>query len=360
AVSAIVPALFESFILVGSLFLDLDFSAIQVLAIMAVGFPLLDLGVLMYIRSQMPVFLRSDRSQRKDGAVEWVERVLHESGGGVPLSVWVRKRAMEGIGMGVVLASAALVLHPAYLYITCGLLAGFLLPAFVSFCICIWTADSRRRQKEEAVCDVLLQASTFPTGTPTLVILTNCARSDFGLLGLEFARAQDQLQKGASVEEALSDLAKRCDSRVVDWAVRLILLSYSTGTDLSTSFRQAAEDLLETQSILRERGASLLVEKYTILFAGGILVPVVLGLLSSMVGHLDWSAFSQLDLGTTAATRLDIRDAAVLGIQLYLVEYAVIAGLFVGNQEGNLRRGLLYATVLVPVGLIAFWLAKGG
>lgn len=58
AVSAIIPALFQAFIVVGSMFMELDFTALQVLLIATVLFPLLDLGILIYIRSNTPVFLR--------------------------------------------------------------------------------------------------------------------------------------------------------------------------------------------------------------------------------------------------------------------------------------------------------------
>jgi len=58
AVSAIVPALFQSFSIVGSVILQLQFTAIQLFLIIVVGFPLLDLAVLLFIRSRTPVFLR--------------------------------------------------------------------------------------------------------------------------------------------------------------------------------------------------------------------------------------------------------------------------------------------------------------
>ncbi len=58
AVSAIVPALFQSFVIIGSLFLSMEWTPLQVLLVIAVGFPLLDLLVLLYIQSQTPVFLR--------------------------------------------------------------------------------------------------------------------------------------------------------------------------------------------------------------------------------------------------------------------------------------------------------------
>jgi len=58
AVSAIVPALFQSFSLVGSAILHMSFTATQLFLIIAVGFPLLDIAVLLYIRAKTPFFLR--------------------------------------------------------------------------------------------------------------------------------------------------------------------------------------------------------------------------------------------------------------------------------------------------------------
>jgi len=60
AVSAIVPALFQSFTIVGSMVLKTQFTATQVFLIIVVLFPLLDLIVLFYIKSKTPVFLRGE------------------------------------------------------------------------------------------------------------------------------------------------------------------------------------------------------------------------------------------------------------------------------------------------------------
>lgn len=57
-ISAIVPALFQSFSIVGSVILRLSFTATELFLIITVGFPLLDLAVLLYLRSRTPVFLR--------------------------------------------------------------------------------------------------------------------------------------------------------------------------------------------------------------------------------------------------------------------------------------------------------------
>ncbi|MBN2127732.1 MAG: type II secretion system F family protein [Candidatus Diapherotrites archaeon] len=57
SVSAIIPAFFQAFITVGSLFMEIDFTPIQVLAITAIIFPLIDLVFLFIIKESTPVHL---------------------------------------------------------------------------------------------------------------------------------------------------------------------------------------------------------------------------------------------------------------------------------------------------------------
>jgi len=58
AISAIVPAMFQSFILVGSYFMALSFTAEQVFLIIVVLFPLIDISILGMINSKTPEFLK--------------------------------------------------------------------------------------------------------------------------------------------------------------------------------------------------------------------------------------------------------------------------------------------------------------
>lgn len=58
AASTVFPTLFQSFVLVGSGFMDISFTPLQVLLIVVIFFPLLDIAVLFYIRSKTPVFLK--------------------------------------------------------------------------------------------------------------------------------------------------------------------------------------------------------------------------------------------------------------------------------------------------------------
>ena len=56
--SAIIPALFQSFTIVGSSFIELPFDATQAIIISAVMFPLIDTSILFYITAVTPEFLK--------------------------------------------------------------------------------------------------------------------------------------------------------------------------------------------------------------------------------------------------------------------------------------------------------------
>jgi flagellar protein FlaJ len=58
AISAIVPAMFQSFMLVGSYFMKIQITAISAFAITTLLFPLIDIAILLVIDSKTPLFLK--------------------------------------------------------------------------------------------------------------------------------------------------------------------------------------------------------------------------------------------------------------------------------------------------------------
>ncbi len=57
-VSAVVPALFQAFVTVGSSFMEVPFSPLEILVFCAFVFPIVDLAMLLYTRSLTPEFLK--------------------------------------------------------------------------------------------------------------------------------------------------------------------------------------------------------------------------------------------------------------------------------------------------------------
>ena len=269
----------------------------------------------------------------------------------------LRKALVQGAGLSVLALLAALYFQLKELYIICLALASFLLPPVLHYSLRLYLEEQRKRGIERLVPDVLLQASVFPSGTPMTRIVKYLGEASYGELSQEFRKAHTELLLGSSVEEALGGMAKRVGSQSLSRALNLLVQGYNSGADMSQTFKEAAEDLLETQSILRERVSSLVVEKYTLLLAGGVIVPLVLALISGIVSGLNFDALPGLDLGLDARSRKELLNAALLGNQGYIAEYALIASLFIANQENNLRKAVLYALFLLPLSLAVYNLA---
>lgn len=284
---------------------------------------------------------------------------FEESLGEENIEEFLRKSFVQGAVLLLIGIGAAALLGLGVLYITIIALVLLFLPLAINYFVATWVFESNKRKKELLVPDLLLQASIFPKGTSMNRIIRYMGEQDYGLLSNEFRKAETEMRKGASVEEALSGIKNRSKSRVIERAVNLLVQGYKSGADMGPIFKETAEDILETNQILRERVSTLVVEKYTLIFAGGIIVPVVLGLLSGMVSGMNFSVIESLELGMNSAQRKEIFEAALLGTQIYILEYAAIASFFIATQEGNSKKAVIYAAFLIPASLIAYTLAKG-
>lgn len=243
------------------------------------------------------------------------------------------------------------------LYITIFFFLSFLSPLLFSLLFQVYGFEKRRKEMEESIPDLLLHASMLPEKESFSKIIEHLSNSGFGVLSEEFKKARKEVEAGSSVQEALNKIGERSKSKTVERAVMLLTKGYESGANMQEIFRNSAEDLLHTNAILRERSASMVVEKYTLLFAGALIVPVVLGILASMVSGMDFSS-SILGFGLSEEKRKELFETALISIQLYTAIYAVLASLFVANQENDLKKAIIYALVLLPLSFIAFNTAR--
>ena len=118
-------------------------------------------------------------------------------------------------------------------------------------------------------------------------------------------------------------------------------------------------DLVSVTSLLRERAANTAVQKYTLLFAGGLLVPLILGTVSSLAAGFDFGQMDGIGLGVDAAQKMALNEAVQVANIAYIAEYALIASAFIAFQEGKSGKAFLYALFLVPAGMLAYFAGKG-
>ncbi len=235
----------------------------------------------------------------------------------------------------------------------------FFAPLVLNYFYCLHLFEQRKKSIEDAVPDMLLLASSIPEGTRQEKMLGFMAMHSPSPLKEEFSAAEKEVEAGMPLEQAFEKIKARNKSASLSRAVDLITNSFILGGKMQSIFRETAEDFMETNALIRERAANAAIEKYTLLFAGGLVVPLILGLVSGMVSGLDFLAASGLGIGAGEEARKKLFDYALLGNIIYIIEYAVIASAFVAFTENQQQKTVVYAFFLVPCGLVVYFLGSG-
>ena len=115
--------------------------------------------------------------------------------------------------------------------------------------------------------------------------------------------------------------------------------------------------MLAVEDLARDRKASLLIEKFTLLAAAGIVVPLILGIVGGIVESFDLESFSSLSLGgLDVFARKKLLRTALDCNQVYLAEFVLLSSLFLGLQENDWRKGILFALILLPLAFTVYFL----
>jgi len=220
-----------------------------------------------------------------------------------------------------------------------------------------YSAEHRLKKLESEAPGLLLQASIFPKGTPVSKIISFLGKKEHGLLGKEFARVEIEIGRGKSVQEALQKMKKRNRSPVVMRLVELVLIAYNSGAYLGDSFRELAEEMLEMNSMIAEKKAAMAIERFTLIAGSAVIVPFILGVLTGLVFGLDFGGIEIAGFSSTEQ-RAELLEIAPIANQLYIIEYALIASVFLGWLEGKPKKSFVYAIVIVPCSLAIFFFSQ--
>ncbi|MCX6804393.1 MAG: type II secretion system F family protein [Candidatus Diapherotrites archaeon] len=235
--------------------------------------------------------------------------------------------------------------------------AGFFIPLTVNYFFHDLLFEKRKRQREELLPEVLLEASLFCDETSAERTIKKISEQDFLYISSDFKLAIKEINNGGSVEGALERIKLLNKSKPYSRVIDLIIQGYKSGAKMSEMMKETVEDLLESKAIISEKQAVMLVSKYTLLASAGLIVPAILGLIIGLVLGLNFESIGELSLGLSASERKNLFETAVLATTIYVFEYATLAAFFLALQEGNKKNSIIFGLILIPVAGIVFFTA---
>lgn len=334
AVSAVVPALATTYLVVGSSFMDLSLSQGDIYLLYIAVLPLLTLALLLAMRAMSPV-------ESRRGADFLSKEELHKFT--IFLSTYGIMMPAQTFLM--YLAAVSIVLAAVAYAATSSLLAlSLVLLPLVAYGIFLYLDDIRVSQAEERMPDALLYAASLHHLGLERVI-EKIASADYGVLSAEFERAHRQVQAGLSVRQALLSLSERNPSPIVERGIALLIKIQEVGAPLERALKSTAEDIQDLFMLFKERSAVLSMQKYNMMVAA-LLVPAIFGVVLSLVASLDLTYIEALLSSPSSRLLLPAIQSAV---PLYLIEFSLLSSIFIADYSGSWKRFAVYLVFLLPL-----------
>ncbi|PIT84950.1 hypothetical protein COU37_00300 [Candidatus Micrarchaeota archaeon CG10_big_fil_rev_8_21_14_0_10_45_29] len=178
-------------------------------------------------------------------------------------------------------------------------------------------------------------------------------------------KALRQINAGANPLFVLEKWANSTSSPSLGRALLLLMIGYKTGGSMQKALSCAADDLLSSLALVRERAALLSIQNYTILAASAFLIPAILAVslsFSSQISQIsapsatgENSIYSIFDFSSSSS----LIAAARAAIPAYLIINAALAAFFIALSQGAREKFLYYFSILAIVSQIVWLIASG-
>lgn len=211
------------------------------------------------------------------------------------------------------------------------------------------------RKKDSEIIDFLFYLSLAVKGKPLIQALKSCRGKGFDLIEEEFSFALQQSEKGLSLENAIEKIKQRNpESKFIEKAVDFILLGLASGANLSKLFNDTARNLMKSKQLLEERNSSLALQKYSLILIALFLMPLILGMISSIISSFDISMLSLFDENISLSEKKDSMFVIKQAILIYLIEFSFITAFFISLIENNKSKLPIYGILFAVSSLAIF------
>ncbi len=213
-------------------------------------------------------------------------------------------------------------------------------------------------QIEAAFPEALKQmADTLKTGGTYEFALREVATAEYGALTDEMNLALRRLNEGENLENALAAMSENIHSKNVQRVITIIIDSVKAGAGLADILDEISEDVRQMNRVNRERKSQTLMQVLFLFFAGAVIAPVILGVITSVV-ELLINAGQSFNLSPDQlAAAFSARDTIFNLLQFYLfVEILATSILVALMRDGKIAKGILYGPVFLFIGFVSYYL----
>lgn len=175
------------------------------------------------------------------------------------------------------------------------------------------------------------------------------SRSSYGSLDGPIHRMIAKISWGVTFEEAMTDLARETNSKVIARAVSTIIEAHKSGGDIAAVMESVSQSTVAIEKIKRERQSKVstqMVQGYIIYF---IFIGIMIGLQQFLIPALSFGSFSGESVSGLTDTSVFLHLAVLQGL---------FAGLAIGKlAEGRISSGIKHSLILSIVGFAALSLS---
>jgi len=214
-----------------------------------------------------------------------------------------------------------------------------------------WWRNKIERNLPNLLRDV---AEAQKTGMSFIAALTRASEKDYGPLSKEMHRVCTQMASGVTYEEALTSMAKRIKSRLVDQATTLIVEAGRSGGNVQKLMDQIATYITDLQTMDQRRRAELKGFEYEVYAMFGVFLFSLTMIFTVLISSIATTATTTASAAFPFSVRVDKELYRVLFFTVAASE-ATAAGLVAGKLgEGTVYGGLRHVAILLAATLFAF------
>ena len=227
-------------------------------------------------------------------------------------------------------------------------------------------AEDRRKKVEQALPDfLLLVSSNIKAGMALDKGMWYAAKPEFDILSTEVKSVIKGSFSGVSMDNSLTLLASRFDSRLFTRTISLIQQSSATGGEISEILERTAQDVRNASIMKKEVSSSLVMYQIFLSFSAVLGAPFLFAVGSKLVQIFENQRFAATAVSAGSGIFSNLPTFSNLIISSTEFYYFTLATIFVTTlftslivgviKSGSRSQGLRYLPFIMAGAYFVFW-----